>query len=97
MLVSLAVSADGTDIAPNKDTPAVEGHPLTSVVVTQCSLIVAVYVTMSDGRLVRFDRENSKLPADQLLAMAYTAERSERIEISCDGTAIEGFERHDHD
>ena len=97
LLVSHAVFAEGTEVPPNKDAPAVEGRPLTSVVVTQCSLIVAVYVTMPDGRLVRFDRENSKLPADKLLAMAYTAERSERMEISCDGTAIEGFERHGHD
>lgn len=72
----------------------VEGKPLTSVVVTQCNLIVAVYVTMPDGRLQRFDK-TSRLGADQLLALAYTAVRSERVEVSCNSEGVVGYERHD--
>jgi hypothetical protein len=72
----------------------VEGHPLTSVVVTQCNLIVAVYMTMPDGRLVRFDH-NADIPADQLVNMAYTAVRSERVEVSCESAGAVGYETHE--
>jgi len=73
---------------------AEQGHPLTSVVVTQCNLVVAVYVTMPDGRLLRFDK-SANMPIDQLLTMAYTATRSERVEVSCNDTGLVGFEAHD--
>jgi hypothetical protein len=86
--------AQRTEIAPEKDAPAVPGHPLTSVVVTQCNLIVAVYMTMPDGSLLRFDNSAS-VPADQLLQMAYTATRSERVEVSCNDTGAVGYEKHD--
>lgn len=69
---------------------------LTSVVVTQCNLIVAVYVTMPDGRLLRFDG-TAGVSAEKLIEMAYTAHRSERIEVACDdfsGIAPK-FERHE--
>ena len=83
-----------TEVAPEKDAPAVPGHPLTSVVVTQCNLIVAVYLTMPDGSLLRFD-SSAAVPADQLLQMAYTATRSERVEVSCNDTGAVGYEKHD--
>jgi hypothetical protein len=85
--------ANATEIPVEKDAPPAEGHPLTSVVVTQCNLIVAVYVTMPDGRLLRFDG-TANVPADQLLGMAYTATRSERVEVACDHNGIEGYETH---
>ena len=71
-----------------------EGHPLTSVVVTQCNLIVAIYVTMPDGRLLRFDK-SANVPAAQLLTMAYTATRSERVEVACNENGLVGYEKHD--
>ena len=48
-----------TEVPVEKEAPQVDGHPLTSVVVTQCNLIVAVYMTMPDGRLLRFDKSTS--------------------------------------
>jgi hypothetical protein len=62
--------------------------------VTQCNLIVAVYLTMQDGSLLRFD-SSAKVSADQLLQMAYTATRSERVEVSCNDSGAVGFEKHD--
>jgi hypothetical protein len=92
--------ARGTEVAVDKDVPSMAGQPLTSVVVTQCNLIVAVYMTMPDGRLLRFDNK-AAVPAEQLIKLAYTAPRSERVEVSCDEDAGEsagvavGFERHE--
>jgi hypothetical protein len=87
--------AQRTEVPAGKDTPEVAGHPLTSVVVTQCNLIVAVYMTMPDGSLLRFDSK-AAVPADQLLQMAYTATRSERVEVSCnDAAGAVGYEQHD--
>jgi hypothetical protein len=86
--------AQRTEVAAAKDPANVPGHPLTSVVVTQCNLIVAVYMTMPDGSLLRFDNKAS-VPADQLLQMAYTATRSERVEVSCNDTGAVGYEPHD--
>jgi hypothetical protein len=87
--------AHRTEVPVEKDTPNIPGHPLTSVVITQCNLIVAVYMTMADGSLLRFDNSAS-VPADQLLQMAYTATRSERVEVSCsDDSGAVGYEKHD--
>ena len=87
--------AHRTEVAVEKEAPSVPGHPLTSVVVTQCNLIVAVYMTMPDGTLLRFD-STAQVPADQLLQMAYTATRSERVEVSCnDNNGAVGYEKHD--
>jgi hypothetical protein len=86
--------AQRTEVAAEKDAPAVSGHPLTSVVVTQCNLIVAVYMTMPDGSLLRYDSK-AAVPVDQLLQMAYTATRSERVEVSCNDTGAVGYEQHD--
>jgi hypothetical protein len=87
-------AAHKTEVPVEKQAPAVEGHPLTSVVVTQCNLVVAVYLTMQDGRLMRFDN-SAGVPADQLLQMAYTATRSERVEVSCNDAGVVGYEKHD--
>jgi len=86
--------AHRTEVEPEKNAPTVQGHPLTSVVVTQCNLIVAVYMTMPDGKLLRFDK-SANVPADQLLEMAYTATRSERVEVSCNDDGAVGYEKHD--
>lgn len=86
----LSVAAD---VPVEKNAPAAPGHPLTSVVVTQCNLIVTVYLTMPDGRLLRFDK-SADIPAAQLLSMAYTATRSERVEVSCEQTGAVGHEHH---
>ena len=85
--------AQRTEVAVAKEAPAVAGHPLTSVVVTQCNLLVAVYMTMPDGKLLRFD-SSASVPADQLLQMAYTATRSERVEVSCNDFGSVGYESH---
>jgi|GEM_PF-847194 hypothetical protein len=87
--------ARAADVPVEPGAPYIEGHPLTSVVVTQCNLIVAVYMTMPDGRLLRFDAR-ANVPAEELLGMAYTATRSERVEVSCGGDAgAVGYEKHD--
>jgi hypothetical protein len=84
---------EGADIGETKDAPAIAGKPLTAVVVTQCNLVVAVYMTMPDGRLLRFD-QRSRVPAEDLVGIAYTATRSERVEVSCEGTGTKGYEKH---
>jgi hypothetical protein len=83
----------GADIGETKDAPAIAGKPLTAVVVTQCNLVVAVYMTMPDGRLLRFD-QRSRVPAEDLVGIAYTATRSERVEVSCEGSGAKGYEKH---
>src|SRR3984893_5834971 len=83
-----------TEVPVEKEAPKVEGHPLTSVVVTRCNLIVAVYMTMPDGRLLRFDK-SAAVPSDQLMTMAYSATRSERVEVSCNDTGAAGYEKHE--
>lgn len=86
--------ARGNEVAPDRNAPQIEGHPLTSVVVTQCNLIVAVYMTMPDGRLLRFDSKAEVAP-DALVSMAYSATRSERVEVSCNGLGSSGYETHE--
>lgn len=86
--------AQYTEVPKEKDAPPVDGHPLTSVVVTQCNLIVAVYMTMPDGRLLRFDK-SAEVPSEQLMNMAYSATRSERVEVSCNDMGVSGFESHE--
>ncbi len=86
--------AHAVEVPLDKDALTVEGHPLTSVVVTQCNLIVAVYMTMPDGRLLRFDK-SANVPSEQLMHMAYSAARSERIEVSCNDAGAAGYETHE--
>jgi hypothetical protein len=96
-LAAMALTASGTqatEVPIEKNAPAMAGHPLTSVVVTQCNLIVAVYMTMPDGRLLRFDHSTS-LPSEELMLMAYSATRSERVEVSCNDAGVAGYEKHD--
>lgn len=97
----LALAMHCARSAPPVEVPAephdqviVEAHPLTSVVITQCNLIVAVYVTMPDGRLLRFDKSTA-IKADQLMQMAYSADRSQRIEMACEADGVVGYEKRD--
>jgi hypothetical protein len=85
--------ARGDEIGSNAEAPVLEGRPLTSVVVTQCNLVVAVYMTMEDGRLLRFDKR-AEVPAQELVTIAYTAGSSERVEVACDGLGAAAFEKH---
>ena len=87
-------AAQVAEVPTENGRPKVEGHPLTSVVVTQCNLIVAVYMTMSDGRLLRFDK-SAHVPSEQLMNMAYSATRSERVEVSCHDSGAMGYETHE--
>jgi hypothetical protein len=84
----------GTELGSDKDAPVVEGHPLTSVVVTQCNLVVAVYMTMPDGRFLRFDQK-ANVSAEELVTIAYTAAHSERVEVSCEGEGLVAYEKHE--
>lgn len=97
-IAALAIPAFATpphiEVPIEKLAPKIEGHPLTSVVVTQCNLIVAVYMTMADGKLLRFDKTAS-IPADELMQMAYSATRSERVEVSCNDVGAVGYEKHE--
>src|SRR5215468_2498718 len=85
--------AQAAEVAENADAIAVDGHPLTAVVITQCNLIVAVYLTMPDGKLLRYDK-SADVPAEKMLSMAYSATRSERVEVSCEsgGVGAVGYE-----
>ena len=95
LLAAVSV-AQAAEVAENAEATAVEGHPLTSVVITQCNLIVAVYMTMPDGKLLRFDKTSS-VPADKMITMAYSATRSERVEVACEsnGIGVVGYEKHE--
>ncbi len=96
-LIAAASIAQAAEVPAEKTgLDSVDGHPLTSVVVTQCNLIVAVYVTMPDGRLLRFDK-SAGVAADKMISMAYTAAHSERVEVACESNGIGavGFEKHD--
>ncbi|MEJ0036745.1 MAG: hypothetical protein WDO68_11755 [Gammaproteobacteria bacterium] len=94
-LLAAAAVAQADEVAVNPEATAVEGHPLTSVVITQCNLIVAVYLTMPDGKLLRYDKSTG-VEADKMISMAYTATRSERVEVACDskGIGAVGYEKH---
>lgn len=94
LLAFIVSTAFAAEVPVEKDALKIEGHPLTSVVVTQCNLIVAVYMTMPDGRLLRFDK-SAAVPSDQLMTLAYSAIRSERVEVSCNDTGAAGYEKHD--
>jgi hypothetical protein len=87
-------AVNGSEVGNDKDVPVVEGHPLTSVVVTQCNLVVAVYMTMPDGRFLRFDQK-ANVSAEQLVNIAYTATHSERVEVSCEGEGLVAYEKHE--
>lgn len=88
------VATVGHEVPIDKNAPELKGKPVTAVAITQCNLIVVVYLTMPDGRLLRFDKSN-QIPASELLAMAYSAVRSERVEVGCDSNGVVGYERHD--
>ena len=94
-LLAMTCVAQASEVPENADATAVEGHPLTSVVITQCNLIVAVYLTMPDGKLLRFDKSTG-VEADRMISMAYSAARSERVEVACEsnGIGVVGYEKH---
>lgn len=84
-----ALSAYGADegtVIPPTEAKVVKGQPVSSVVITQCNLLVAVYITTADGQLVRFDGD-SGLPVDKVLQLAYEARSSQRVECSCEELA----------
>ena len=91
--VTREAAIHGAEVATRADAPLIEGRPLTSVVVTQCNLVVAVYMTMPDGKLLRFDKRTD-VPAEDLVAVAYTASSSERVEVACEGVGVSGYETH---
>jgi ribosomal protein L14 len=88
--------APASEVAQNPEVNVRDGQPLTAVVVTQCNLVVAVYFTMQDGKLVRFDKNaGSSIKAEDLVTLAYnSAKRSERVEVGCDTPGLKGTEPH---
>jgi hypothetical protein len=95
-LVLNGAHAPASEVAPNPEVNVREGQPLTAVVVTQCNLVVAVYFTMQDGKLIRFDKDaGSSIKAEDLVALAYnSAKRSERVEVGCDTPGVAATEPH---
>jgi hypothetical protein len=95
-LVLKGVRAPASEIGKNPEVDVKEGQPLTAVVVTQCNLVVAVYFTMQDGKLIRFDKNaGSKIKAEDLVGLAYnSAKRSERVEVGCDTLGLKATEPH---
>jgi hypothetical protein len=88
--------SSGVQVPINAEAPAVKGHPQTAVVVTQCDQLVVAYLTLPSGELVRFDKETG-VPWETVLEMAYSATRSERVEVECTGAGVEGYESHTPD
>jgi hypothetical protein len=93
-LASRSETVAGVEVSINADAVPVEGRPTSAVAVTQCNLLVAVFLTMPDGRLIHFD-SSSGISHDKLLSMAYTAKRSERVEVGCDDVGVKGYEKHE--
>jgi hypothetical protein len=95
-LVLDGARAPASEVAPNREVNVREGQPLTAVVVTQCNLVVAVYFTMQDGKLIRFDKNaGSSIKAEDLVTLAYnSAKRSERVEVGCDTPGLAATEPH---
>jgi hypothetical protein len=95
-LVLNGAHAPASEVAPNPEVKVREGQPLTAVVVTQCNLVVAVYFTMQDGKLIRFDKNaGSSIKAEDLVDLAYnSAKRSERVEVGCDTPGVAATEAH---
>ena len=95
-LVLNGAHAPASEVAQNPEVNVREGNPLTAVVVTQCNLVVAVYFTMQDGKLIRFDKNaGSSIKAEDLVNLAYnSAKRSERVEVGCDKLGVEATEPH---
>jgi hypothetical protein len=88
LVLVVMIAAVGRAAEPEKVV-----RPLTAVVVTQCNLVVVVYLTAPDGSLHRYDK-SSGMPFEALLELAYSAEHSERVEVSCNSQGVVGFEGH---
>jgi hypothetical protein len=95
-LVLKGAHAPASEVAQNPEVNVRDGQPLTAVVVTQCNLVVAVYFTMQDGKLVRFDKNaGSSIKAEDLVTLAYnSAKRSERVEVGCNTLGLKATEPH---
>ena len=95
-LVLDGAHAPASEVAPNPEVNVRDGQPLTAVVVTQCNLVVAVYFTMQDGKLIRFDKNaGPSIKAEDLVDLAYnSAKRSERVEVGCDTPGLAATEAH---
>jgi hypothetical protein len=95
-LVLNGAHAPASEVAPNPEVNVRDGQPLTAVVVTQCNLVVAVYFTMQDGKLIRFDKDaGSSIKAEDLVTLAYnSAKHSERVEVGCDTPGVAATEPH---
>jgi hypothetical protein len=95
-LVLNGVHAPASEIAQNPLVNVSQGQPLTAVVVTQCNLVVAVYFTMQDGKLIRFDKDaEPSIKAEDLVSLAYnSAKSSERVEVGCDTPGVAATEAH---
>jgi hypothetical protein len=95
-LVLDGAHAPASEVAPHPEVNVRDGQPLTAVVVTQCNLVVAVYFTMQDGKLIRFDKNaGSRIKAEDLVTLAYnSAKRSERVEVGCDTPGLAATEPH---
>lgn len=65
---------------PAKVEPAT---PWTAVAVTQCNLLVALFITSADGKLITIDKESGVSSADAL-RMGQKAKTATRIEVACD-------------
>ena len=81
------------EVQPTRSTVVGEGNPTAAVAVTQCNQLVAVYMVMPDGRLLRFDK-TSGVSWERLLSATYSALRSERVEVSCGNEGVVGYETH---
>lgn len=72
-----------------------EQKPLTGILITQCNEVVAGYVTMPDGRLQRFDKnDEAQMSSPALQALIMSAKSKERIEIGCDGSSYQIIKPH---
>lgn len=96
LLLAMSVCLFVSSVPAKADEPSLKfvQQPMTSVVVTQCNLIVAIYLTMKDGKLLRFDKSNS-VPYNELMRIASSAIHSERVEVSCNSIGAVGYEKHD--
>lgn len=82
----------GKQIQSEQPRMQVDGAPLTAVVVTVCSQVVVVYMTMPSGVLIRFDQSDG-VDVKVLIAAADTAKTRERVEVGCDVQGTPRFER----
>jgi hypothetical protein len=78
------------EVQPTRSTVVGAGNPTAAVAVTQCNQLVAVYMVMPDGRLLRFDKTSgvSNCPSpvafsDDLVLLPSRDVRNCGCEITC--------------